>query len=67
MITTQPKQTLSAIAAMFFLVVLVISCNNAADTSKAGTDTTKTATDTIKKADTSKMDTAVTRPIKTTN
>jgi hypothetical protein len=68
MIATQPKQTISAIAAMLFLTIIVISCNNAADTSKAGTDTSKmTPTDTIKKTDTTKMDTATTRPIKTTN
>jgi hypothetical protein len=69
MIHQQPKQTVSAILAMLFLTIIVISCNNAADTSKTGADTTKVSApgDTIKKVDTTKMDTAATRPVKTAN
>jgi uncharacterized lipoprotein NlpE involved in copper resistance len=67
MIPAKPKQTITAIAVMLFLIVVVIGCNNSADNSKTATDSSsKMGTDTIKKVDTSKMDTASTRPVKTT-
>ena len=75
MLPAKPKQTLSALAVMLFAIVVVIGCNNAADSSKTGTDSTskmstdsgnKMSTDTLKKVDTTKMDTASTRPVKTT-
>lgn len=73
MASTQPKQ-LSAFLTMVIVTVLVISCNNSADSSKTVTDSTKVSdtskmtmpADTLKKTDTTKMDTASTRPVKTT-
>jgi PBP1b-binding outer membrane lipoprotein LpoB len=75
MISKQPKQTLSAIALILFSAIVIVSCNNSADTSKAGTDSTKSDTSkmaapadtTVKKVDTTKMDTAAKRPIKVTS
>jgi hypothetical protein len=75
MIPAKPKQTLVALAVMLGAIVLVIGCNNAADSSKATADSTskmstdsgsKMSADTLKKVDTTKMDTASTRPVKTT-
>ncbi len=67
----QPKQALSVMAGLLLLIVIASSCNNSADTTKAPADTvTKAAAiavDTTKKADTTKMDTATTRPVKSPN
>src|SRR5664279_3612713 len=77
MIVKQPKKLLTVIAALSLVTIIATSCNNSADTAKAGTDTTKADSSkmvppppidtSMKKADTTKMDTAATRPIKATN
>jgi hypothetical protein len=78
MIVKQPKKLLTVIAALTLVTLIATSCNNSADTAKAGTDTSKTDSSkmapppppvdtSMKKADTTKMDTAATRPIKATN
>ena len=57
------------LAVLLFFTLISYSCNNSADTSKAGTDTSKMSAqpDTTKKVDTTKMDTATTRPVKSPN
>jgi len=62
MIVTKPKQTFLVLAGFLLMIFVAISCNNNTE-NKEETPPAKA----VDSPDTSKMDTASTRPVKTTN
>ena len=70
MLSTKPKQALKIISGAIILTLAMTSCNGGGDKKETVTDTTSVmptqpTIDTVQKIDTSKMDTASTRPVKT--
>ena len=62
MIVTKPKQTFLLFAGILLMIFVAIGCNNNTETKEEAPPAKA-----VDSPDTSKMDTASTRPVKTTN